>query len=462
MVPGLELATRLVLDFCGGTPTETEVVGYAGHQAKVVEFPVSEVKRLTGIRVAEEEARSILGRLGFGVADAVETEVFGSGPPTGTIGYVTEEHQRTTPRPGVLSVTVPSWRPDVEGKADLVEEVMRIHGVDNIAPQPLGSHDAVNGRILTTLQVRTRAAKRALAVRGMMEAVTWSFIPAKHAEAFGGGSAALKLANPIAADMSDMRPSLLPGLVAAAQRNADRGIGDVALFEVSGTYEGDTPETQRRVAAGVRRGTARLDGSGRHWAGNAGAVGVYDAKADAFAALEACGAPVDKLQVEAGGPAWYHPGRSGTIKLGPKTVLGTFGEFHPKTLETIDASGPLCGFEVYVDAIPEPKAKPTRTKPRLDLSAFQLVRRDFAFVVDRAVEAGAILRAATAADRKLIAGVSVFDIFEGASLGEGKKSVAIEVAIQPVDKTLTDEDFEALAGKIVDNVKKQTGGVLRG
>ncbi|CAG0970827.1 MAG: phenylalanine--tRNA ligase subunit beta [Rhizobiaceae bacterium] len=462
MVPGLELATKMVLELCGGDPSEDLVVGYAGHTPEIVEFPISEVKRLTGVSVAEDEARSILGRLGFGVADAVETEVFGSGPPTGTIGYVTEEHQRTTPRPGVLSVTVPSWRPDVEGKADLVEEVMRIHGVDNILPQPLGGHDAVNGRILTTLQVRTRAAKRALAVRGMMEAVTWSFVPAKHAEAFGGGSAALKLANPIAADMSDMRPSLLPGLVAAAQRNADRGIGDVALFEVSGTYEGDTPQTQRRVAAGVRRGTARLDGSGRHWSGNSGAVGVYDAKADAFAALEACGAPVDKLQVEAGGPAWYHPGRSGTIKLGPKTVLGTFGEFHPKTLETLDASGPLCGFEVYVDAIPEPKAKPTRTKPRLDLSAFQLVRRDFAFVVDRAVEAGTILRAATAADRKLIAGVSVFDIFEGASLGEGKKSVAIEVAIQPVDKTLTDEDFEALACKIIDNVKKQTGGVLRG
>ncbi|HHZ08516.1 MAG TPA: phenylalanine--tRNA ligase subunit beta [Rhizobiales bacterium] len=462
MVPGLELATRMVLDFCGGTPTETEVVGYAGHRAKVVEFPISEVKRLTGIRVAEEEVRSILGRLGFGVADAVGTEVFGSGPPTGTIGYVTEEHQRTTPRAGVLSVTVPSWRPDVEGKADLVEEVMRIHGVDNIGPQPLGVHDAVNGRILTTLQVRTRAAKRALAVRGMMEAVTWSFIPARHAEAFGGGSPALKLANPIAADMSDMRPSLLPGLVAAAQRNADRGIGDVALFEVSGTYEGDTPETQRRVAAGVRRGTARLDGSGRHWAGNAGAVGVFDAKADAFAVLEACGAPVDKLQVEAGGPTWYHPGRSGTIKLGPKTVLGTFGEFHPRTLETLDASGPICGFEIYVDAIPEPKAKATRTRPRLDLSAFQLVKRDFAFVVDRGVEAGAILRAATAADRKLIAGVSVFDVFEGASLGEGRKSVAIEVAIQPVDRTLTEEDFEALAGRIVDNVRKQTGGVLRG
>jgi phenylalanyl-tRNA synthetase beta chain len=255
---------------------------------------------------------------------------------------------------------------------------------------------------------------------------------------------------------------LLPGLIAAARRNADRGFGDVALFEVSGTYEGDTPETQRRVAAGIRRGTARLGGAGRHWAGNAQNVGVFDAKADAIAVLEGCGAPVDKLQVEAGGPAWYHPGRSGTIKLGPKTVLGTFGEFHPKTLEVLDVSGPLAGFEVFVDAIPEPKAKPTRTKPRLDLSAFQAVKRDFAFVVDKAVEAGMLTRAALAADKKLITGVNVFDVFEGASLGADKKSVAIEVSIQPIDKTLTDEDFEALAGRIVENVKKQTGGVLRG
>jgi phenylalanyl-tRNA synthetase beta chain len=262
--------------------------------------------------------------------------------------------------------------------------------------------------------------------------------------------------------MSDMRPSLLPGLVAAAQRNADRGLGDVSLFEVSGTSEGAAPEDQRRVAAGVRRGTAKLDGSGRHWSGNAGAVGVFDAKADALAALEACGAPVDKLQIEAGGPSWYHPGRSGVIKLGPKTVLGHFGEFHPRTLEVLDVSGPLCGFEVFVEAVPEPKAKATRTKPRLDLSPFQAVKRDFAFVVDRGVEAGTLTRAAASADKKLIAGVSVFDIFEGASLGEGKKSVAIEVSIQPIEKTLTDEDFEALAGRIVENVKKQTGGVLRG
>ncbi|MDH4987065.1 phenylalanine--tRNA ligase subunit beta [Aminobacter anthyllidis] len=433
MVPGVELATRLVLELCGGQPTKTDVTGYAGHTAKVVSLPLAEIKRLTGIEVEKAESLDILTRLGFGVK--------GDGD--------------------VVEVTVPSWRPDVDGKADLVEEVMRIHGVDNIAPQPLGAHDAVNGKILTTLQIRTRSARRALAVRGMMEAVTWSFIPAKHAELFGGGHESLKLSNPIAADMSDMRPSLLPGLIAAAQRNADRGIGDVALFEVSGTYENDTAEGQRRVAAGVRRGTAKLEGSGRYWSGNAGNVGVFDAKADAIAALEACGAPVDRLQIETGAPDWYHPGRSGVIKLGPKVVLGTFGEFHPRTLEGLDVSGPLCGFEVYVDAVPEPKAKPTKTKPRLDLSAFQAVKRDFAFVVDKAVEAGTLTRAALAADKKLISGVSVFDIFEGASLGEGKKSIAIEVSIQPVEKTLTDQDFEALAARIVENVKKQTGGALR-
>ena len=433
MVPGVELATKLVLELCGGQPTRTDVTGYAGHTAKVVSLPLSEVKRLTGIEVPKAESLDILTRLGFGVS--------GDGD--------------------VVEVSVPSWRPDVDGKADLVEEVMRIHGVDNIAPQPLGAHDAVNGKILTTLQIRTRSARRALAVRGMMEAVTWSFIPARHAELFGGGQDSLKLSNPIAADMSDMRPSLLPGLIAAAQRNADRGLGDVALFEVSGTYENDTAEGQRRVASGVRRGTAKLEGSGRNWSGNAGNVGVFDAKADAIAALEACGAPVDRLQIETGAPAWYHPGRSGVIKLGPKVVLGAFGEFHPRTLEGLDVSGPLCGFEVYVDAIPEPKAKPTKTKPKLELSAFQAVKRDFAFVVDKAVEAGTLTKAALAADKKLITAVSVFDIFEGASLGEGKKSIAIEVSIQPVEKTLTDQDFEALAARIVENVKKQTGGALR-
>ena len=434
MIPGLELATQLVLDFCGGTPSEAKVIGYKGHTPKTVQFPASEVKRLTGIDVPAETSLDILSRLGF--------KPQGSGE--------------------LVDVVIPSWRPDVDGKADFVEEVMRIHGVDQIDPQPLLSHAAVNGKILTTLQIRTRNARRALASRGMMEAVTWSFISEASAKAFGGGQSELKLANPIAADMSDMRPSLLPGLLAAAQRNADRGFNDLALFEVSGTYEGNTPEAQRRVAAGVRRGTAKFEGSGRHWSGNIGPVGVFDAKADALAVLEACGAPIDKLQIESGGPAWYHPGRSGTIKLGPKVILGTFGEFHPKTLETLDVSGSLCGFEVFIDAIPEPKQKATRTKPALNLSDFQTVRRDFAFVVDKAVEAGAIVRAALAGDKKLITGVQVFDLFEGASLGADKKSVAIEVAIQPVERTLTDEDLEALTKRIVESVGKQTGGVLRG
>ncbi|MCM2291683.1 phenylalanine--tRNA ligase subunit beta [Allorhizobium sp. BGMRC 0089] len=437
MIPGLDLTTQLIVDMCGGTAAASKVVGYKGHEKKVVSFPFSEVKRLTGLTVSNTEARTILTGLGF--------EVEGDGE--------------------VVKVAVPSWRPDVDGKADLVEEVMRIHGVDKIKPEPLPPTGSVNGRILTTLQIRTRTAKRALAARGMLEAVTWSFIPEDQAKLFGGGSAALKLANPIAADMSDMRPSLLPGLLTAAQRNADRGFGDVAIFEVSGTYEGDTPEGQRRVAGGVRRGTASLAGAGRMWSnatkGGGKPVDVYDAKADALAVLEACGLPMGNVQIEQGGPEWYHPGRSGTIKMGPKVVLGTFGEFHPKTLAALDVSGVLCGFEIYLDAMQEPKKKPTRTKPALDLSPFQMVKRDFAFVVEKQVEAGAIIKAATSADRKLITGVNVFDVFEGTSLGEGKKSVAIEVLIQPSDKTLTDEDFDALTKKIVGNVEKTTGGALR-
>lgn len=437
MIPGLERTTELVLEMCGGTAAASRVVGYKGHQKKIVSFPYSEVKRLTGLTVSNAEARSILTGLGF--------EVEGDGE--------------------VVQVAVPSWRPDVDGKADLVEEVMRVHGVDKIKPEPLAPNGSVNGRILTTLQIRTRAAKRALAARGMLEAVTWSFISEDQAKLFGGGSAALKLANPIASDMSDMRPSLLPGLLSAAQRNADRGFGDVAIFEVSGTYENDRPEGQRRVAGGIRRGTASMSGSGRMWSnqakGGGKPVDVFDAKADALAVLEACGLPMSNVQIEAGGPAWYHPGRSGTIKAGPKVILGYFGEFHPKTLEALDVSGALCGFEVFVDAMPEPKKKATRTKPALDLSPFQMVKRDFAFVVEKGVEAANLIKAAGSADRKLISGVNVFDIFEGASVGEGKKSVAIEVLIQPVDKTLTDEDFDALTKKIVANVEKTTGGMLR-
>lgn len=434
MESGMELATRMILDSCGGEATQPVIIDHRDRSTKTVSFPTAEVRRLTGIDVSAETSTQILQRLGF--------------TPDGTGETV--------------SVTVPSWRPDVDGKADLVEEVMRIHGVDKITPQPMLSHQSVNSRILTTLQQRTRLARRALGVRGMMEAVTWSFIPAEHAQLFGGGSAACRLANPIAADMSDMRPSLLPGLIAAARRNADRGNADIALFEVSDSYENETAAGQRRVAAGLRRGAASLLGSGRHWAGNAKNVDVFDAKADALAVLEACGVPVERVQIQAGGSPWHHPGRSGQIRLGPKILLGTFGELHPRTLQSMDVAGPVAVFEVFLDAVPESKRKPTRTKPRLDISNFQSVRRDFAFVVESSIDAQTLASAAAAADRKLITGVDVFDVFEGESIGTGRKSVAIEVAIQPLEGTLTDADLEQLAQRIIDNVSNKTGGTLRG
>lgn len=447
MTDGMELATHLVLDFCGGTPTQPEivlgnpthteggVVGASGHHYREVDFPFSETKRLTGLNVEREESIAILTKLGF--------------KPTGNDTGST------------VRFIVPSWRPDIEGKADLVEEVMRIHGINEIEPSPLPSPGAVSRKILTTGQIRSRNARRALAARGMLEAVTWSFISKDHADAFGGGKEELALANPISADMSHMRPSLLPGLLTAAQRNADHGVADVALFEVSHLYEGDKPDQQRRVASGIRRGTAKLQGASRHWSGKSDAVSVFDAKADALCVLEACGMDASKVQVEAGGPDWFHPGRCGTIKLGPKIVLGTFGEFHPMALETLDVAGPACGFEMFLDAIPQPRARATRTKPPLSLSAFQAVKRDFAFVLDKDKDAASLLRAASGADKKLITGVSVFDVFEGASLGEGKKSIAIEVTLQPTEKTLTDEEIEAVSKKIIENVEKSTGGVLR-
>lgn len=432
-LPGLELATKLVLEFCGGQASDIRAIGFKPAEARVVSFPTTEVKRLTGIEISAQESLAILSRLGF--------EPLGSGE--------------------TVEVKVPSWRPDVDGKADLVEEVMRIHGVNKIEPQPMIVKDSVSARILTTAQIRTRLARRALAVRGMMEAVTWSFISEGQARLFTENRPLIKLANPIAADLSTMRPSLLPGLIAAAQRNADRGFSDVALCEVAATYEGERPDDQRRVAAGIRRGTACPEGQGRNWAGNVSPVDVFVAKADALAVLEACGAPAERLQIEAGAPSWYHPGRSGTIRMGPKNILATFGEFHPKLLEEMDVSGPLCGFEVFIDAIPEPKARASRTKPRLDLSPFQAVTRDFAFVVDRDIAAGNLSRAAASVDKKLIRSVNVFDVFEGESVGAGKKSIAIEVTVQPIDKTLTDDDFEALSKRIIENVAKQTGGVLR-
>ncbi|MFL6933046.1 MAG: phenylalanine--tRNA ligase subunit beta, partial [Xanthobacteraceae bacterium] len=281
------------------------------------------------------------------------------------------------------------------------------------------------------------------------------------AELFGGGKPELALANPIAADLSDMRPSLIPGLVAAAQKNADRGFPDTALFEVGQVFRGDQPQDQLTAATGVRHARATASGIGRHWSNGAGEVDAFDVKGDALAVLVAAGAPPQALQVVPGGPSWLHPGRSGTIQIGPQNVLGYFGELHPRTLEALDAEGPLVAFELILDKIPEPKARATRVKPALDLSPFQPVERDFAFMVDRAVKAGDIVRAAQNADRKLITNVTVFDVYEGAGIDPDKKSIAIAVTLQPRDKTMTDEEIDAVAAKIVAEVAKRTGGTLR-
>jgi phenylalanyl-tRNA synthetase beta chain len=433
MLPGLELATQMVLELCGGTPSEIVVAGEVPTKEKVIDVPLGEVTRLTGLKIAQPEARRILERLGF----------FAAGTPD------------------KMKVAVPSWRPDVEGKADIVEEIVRIVGVDSVPAVPFPRGEFARKPVLTPIQLRTRKAKRALAVRAMAEAVTWSFVSKREAELFGGGRPALALVNPIAAELSDMRPSLIPGLVMAAQKNADRGFSDIALFEVGQIFRGDRPEDQSTAASGIRRGLANPSEIGRHWLGG-GAADAIDVKADALAVLTAAGAPVQALQVVPGGPAWFHPGRSGTIQIGPQNVLGHFGELHPRALAALDAEGPIMAFEVVLENIPEPKAKPTRAKPVLELSQFQPVERDFAFVVDRAIKAADIVRAAQNVDRKLITDVTVFDVYEGKGIDPGKKSIAIAVTLQPRDKTMTDEEIEAMAGKIVAEVTKRTGGTLRG
>lgn len=432
---GMDYATQMVLDLCGGTPSDVVVAGEAPSNDRVIVFPLSEIKRLAGLELPWTVVRGILERLGCVVGGASET---------------------------TLHVSPPSWRADIAGKADLVEEVIRIHGLDNIKPEPITPTGRVGGKVLTTAQIRRTRARRMLAARGMQEAVTWSFVSKAAASHFGGGQPELALANPIAADLSDMRPSLLPGLMAAAKRNADRGIADLAAFELGQVFKNDTPAGQAYNATGIRRGSAGFVGAGRHWQGNAGVVGFADAKADVLAVLEALGAPVDKLQITRNVPGWYHPGRSAAFQLGPQTTLATFGEVHPRTLAAMDVTGPMIAFEIMLDAIPEPKAKPTKSKGPLAVSDLLPLSRDFAFVVAEDVTVDKILKAVRNTDKALITDVGVFDIFRGPALGEGRKSVAISVALQPKEATLTDKDIEAVGKRIVDAVVKATGAELRG
>jgi phenylalanyl-tRNA synthetase beta chain len=428
-IPGAELATHLVTDFCGGEPSRLIVAGDPVKPKRAIDFPYSEVKRLLGIDIPQSDGEAILERLGFALRDG--------------------------------KAIVPSWRPDVEGKADIVEQIVRIAGLDRVPPAPLPRlNEGVPPPVLTPLQKRTRLAKRALAALGLREAVTWSFIAKPAAELFGGGKPELALANPIAADLSDMRPSLVPGLVAAAERNARRGFADAALFEVGQIFFGAGEDDQRVAAAAVRRGFAKARGEGRHWSGG-GPVDAYDAKSDALALLAALGVAANAVQIVPGGPAFLHPGRSATLQFGPKNIAGWFGELHPAALEALDAEGPLVAFEIVLDAIPPAKARPTKAKLRLERSEFMPVSRDLAFVVAESAPAGDILKAALAADRALIAAADVFDVYRGAGVPEGSKSVAIAVTLQPRERTLTDTEIEAAIAKVVAEVGRKTGATLR-
>ena len=437
-LPGLERATAMVLAHCGGAASAVTLAGAVPEPDTRIAFPESEVARLTGLDLPPAEIAKILEALGFELA-------------------------RAAGNADTLFVRVPSFRPDVTGAADLVEEVVRIAGVDRVEAKPLPPWgDGMAHAILTPLQRRTRQAKRSLAACGLVEAVTWSFVSRKDAELFGDGRPALPLANPISADLSDMRPSLLPGLTAAAGRNAARGQGDVALFEVGQVFRGMGERDQRVAAAAVRTGTAGRGGPGRHWSGAAADADVFDAKADAMAMLAALGVPTGGLQVVAGATAAFHPGRSMTLRFGPKNVIGHAGELHPRVLAAMDVAGPVVAFEMILDDIPAPKSKPTKAKARLELPDFMPLTRDFAFIVDAAVEAGEIVKAAQGADRTMVTRVAVFDVYTGSGVPEGKKSVAVAATLQPREKTPTDAEIEAVSAKIVAEVGRKTGAVLRG
>ncbi|MEM8856251.1 MAG: phenylalanine--tRNA ligase subunit beta, partial [Pseudomonadota bacterium] len=431
MEPGLEIATRLILQLCGGEAGPTSVAGIAPDGRTTVAFPPTETKRLSGLDVPDATAIKALRDLGFTVDDAA------------------------TP----WTVTSPPWRPDIEGKADIVEEVVRIVGIDDVTATPLARMTPLTPKVLTPLQRHVSTARRALAVRGMVEAVTWSFISAEDAAAFGGGGEAVKLVNPISESLSDMRPSLLPGLIHAVSRNVNRGHPNLALFEVGQVFKGDEPEDQTTSAAGVRQGRNRPVSTDRHWSHDGATATVYDVKADVLAALAAIGGPADSVDITRDAPSYYHPGRSGSLRLGPK-VLARFGELHPGALDLFELRSPAVGFEIFLEQVPASKAKgPTR--PLLVLSPFQPVSRDFAFLVDAEVAAEQLIRAARGADKTLVSEVALFDAYEGQGIPEGKKSLAIAVTLQPREKTLTDAEIEAVGEKIVAQVAKATGGVLR-
>jgi len=431
-VPAVEIATRMILDFCGGEVSHVVKAGDVPSWQRKIAYDPAYVKQLAGFDVDAKKQKEILTALGFEVD-------------------------------GKWNAQPPSWRADVEGRPDIVEEIVRVTGYDSIVPVSMQSAAAVTQNAETPSLTLARKARTALAGRGLNESVTWSFMSSALAEKFGSndnkGAEALRLANPISADLDQMRPSLLPNLIAAAGRNSARGFSDTALFEVGPAFTTAKVDGQRLVAAIVRHGHQ----AARHWGSSEASrdTDAFDAKADALAVLESCGAPAARLQVTRDAPDWYHPGRSGVLRLGPN-VMAYFGEIHPALLEDMDIKSPVVAAEVFLETIPTPKKAPATARPLLKLSAFQPVARDFAFVVDRSVETDSIMRAAQMVDKKLIDRVEVFDVYEGKGIDPDKKSVAINVVLQPVEQTLTDAEIESLSKKIVDSVAAKTGGQLRG
>ncbi|GGE58966.1 phenylalanine--tRNA ligase subunit beta [Actibacterium pelagium] len=421
----LDDATQMIIDLCGGEPSEVVVAGEVPDVSRAYKLDTDRVQSLVGMDIAPETQRATLEALGFTLDGDM--------------------------------ANVPTWRPDVMGEADLVEEVARIASLTKLEGKPMPRAEVgVPKPVLTPMQKRESIARRTAASLGYNECVTYSFIDQKSAAFFGGGTDATMLANPISADMSHMRPSLLPGLLQAAARNQARGFMDLALCEVGPVWHGGEPDEQELMITGVligHTGPKDVHGARRP-------VDVYDAKADAEAVLAAIGAPA-KAQILRGLNDWWHPGRSGKICLGPKKVLAGFGELHPKALQEMDVKGPAVAFAIHLANIPFPKAK-SATRPALEIRDLQAVERDFAFVVDADVEALKLVNAAAGADKALIEEVRVFDEFIGGSLGEGKKSLAITVRLQPTENTLKEKDIEAVSAKIVEKVTKATGATLRG
>lgn len=426
-------AAAMITQVCGGQASELVYAGKTPQWQREITFNPERVKSLGGVEISTTKSIEILSALGF-----------------------TSNQQPTTSN---YTVQPPSWRADIEGEADLVEEIVRIYGYEHIPSTPLPKPNTITPAILSLPQKRVHLAKRLLAGRGMLEVQTWSFLPAAQAAMFGGNNPALTLLNPISADLDTMRPSLLPNLLDAAKRNAARGFKNLNLFEVGLQFHDITPDGQKTIASGIRTGTTQNNNyAGGLFTQKADAVDAMTAKADAVSLLQALG--VNKLEVSSDNlPSYYHPNRSGAFVLG-KTVLGYFGEIHPKIAGLFDIEGAVAAFEIFLENIPAARSKGT-AKPMLKLSDYQAVERDFAFIVDEKITAATIEKEINKAEKNLITCVEIFDVYSGKGVDAGKKSVAVKVTLQSFERTLSEADITAVSSAIIAGAAKGFGGTLR-